>query len=158
MLPDSPYQIETNAHDIALPLPVERLEEAARAVLISEKIDAAEISLAIVNGEQMRELNKRHLEHDYDTDVLSFLLESSDSPHETSLEGEVIVSIDMAGKQAREHGTDVNYELLLYVVHGTLHLCGYDDLTREEAIVMRKREREVLQKLLSGNTRPGQPE
>ena len=134
------------------------MKRPALTVLASEKIAAAELSLAIVNGDQMQELNKRHLEHDYDTDVLSFLLESSESPDGASLEGEVIVSIDMARKQAAEHETALDYELILYIVHGTLHLCGYDDLTTAEAAVMRERERNLLQQLLPNNTGPGQPE
>ena len=60
------------------------------------------------------------------------------------IEGEVIVSAEMALQMAEQyhwHGAD---ELCLYLVHGLLHLCGYDDLTEVEQIVMRQREREIL--------------
>lgn len=62
-------------------------------------------------------------------------------PH---LEGELIVSTETALREAAAHGWTPADELLLYVVHGLLHLCGYDDLTDEARPVMRAREREVL--------------
>lgn len=144
-MPASPnYLIETNAHGLTLPLTEQQLEHAARVTLISENVASAELSLAVVDGETMRDLNNRHLQHDYDTDVLSFLLDQSKTPDGVTIEGEIIVSLDMAKKQASEHGTGLSHELKLYIIHGTLHLCGYDDLTTEEASVMRAREREVL--------------
>ena len=60
------------------------------------------------------------------------------------LEGELIVSTETALREAAAHGWTPADELLLYVVHGLLHLCGYDDLTDEARPVMRAREREVL--------------
>jgi len=152
---ESPYHIETSAYQIALPLPVTELEDAARAVLASENVAAAELSLAVVDGEQMQAINKRHLDHDYDTDVLSFLLEASELSDGRSIEGEIIVSVDMARKQSIEYQTDIRYELVLYIVHGTLHLCGYDDLTAEDAAVMRQRERELMDRPGMGDKRQG---
>lgn len=60
------------------------------------------------------------------------------------LDGELIVSTETAQREAAAHGWTVDDELLLYVVHGMLHLCGYDDLTDEARPIMRAREREVL--------------
>ena len=60
------------------------------------------------------------------------------------LEGELIVSTETALREAAAHGWNPQDELLLYVVHGLLHLCGYDDLTDEARPAMRLREREVL--------------
>ncbi len=141
---DSRYRVATNNEQAQMAIDVAALESAVCETLRFEQIAEAEISLAIVNGVRMRELNNRFLQHDYDTDVLSFLLDSAGAGAQRSIEGEIIVSIDMAIRQAREHQQTVPDELELYVVHGTLHLCGYDDQTEAEASVMRDLESKVL--------------
>jgi len=117
-----------------------RLAEAVRAVLQGEGIAAGEISVAVVDAATMHDLNRRHLAHDYPTDVLSFLLERAAD----SLEGEIIVSADEAALNAPKFGVSPESELLLYAIHGALHLCGYDDLEESAASVMRERERHWL--------------
>jgi probable rRNA maturation factor len=90
-----------------------------------------------VDDATIRPINARHLGHDYATDVLSFLLERTGD----RLEGEVIVSAETAHRDApRYHWTPAD-ELLLYVIHGTLHLVGYDDLEPELKRRMRTQER-----------------
>jgi probable rRNA maturation factor len=124
-----------------------RLRQAIVRVLTDEQIESAEISLALVDDPTIHQLNREFLGHDYPTDVISFRLDSDEtvSLHpESHLHGELIVSTDTAVREAAAHGWLPDDELLLYVVHGTLHLCGYDDLTDEARPVMRGREREVL--------------
>src|SRR3954466_3253520 len=98
-----------------------RLIDAARAVLRDSEFSSAAISLAVVDDETIHELNRRHLDHDYATDVLSFVLED-DGQH---LEGEVILSADTAAAAAEELGHAAAEEQLLYVIHGMLHLVGH---------------------------------
>lgn len=114
----------------------ERLTSAARMILADEGIERAVASIAVVDDETIHELNRRYLQHDYPTDVLSFLFEES-AGH---LEGEVIVSADTAATASPQYGWTVDDELLLYVIHGTLHLLGYDDATSEARNLMRARE------------------
>jgi probable rRNA maturation factor len=114
----------------------QRLVAAARSVLKQAGFDSAEISIAVVNDEQMHELNRRYLDHDYPTDVLSFVLDQ----HERRLEGEIIVSADYAAREAQRFGWEMMDELLLYTIHGSLHLVGYDDQTPEAKAEMRERE------------------
>jgi probable rRNA maturation factor len=111
------------------------------------------LSVAIVDGLTMRRLNATHLDHDFDTDVLSFLFEVQQRQPATgdalrgagkAIEGEVIVSADMAVRQAHEFDWSPQDELVLYLVHGLLHLVGYDDLSPDEKRVMRSRERDIL--------------
>jgi probable rRNA maturation factor len=83
------------------------------------------------------------LEHDYPTDVLSFALES-DPPQ---LVGEIVASVDTAAQMAAEARWSAADELLLYVVHGTLHLAGYEDNTPVAAEKMRAAELAVLRRL-----------
>lgn len=128
----------------------DRLRTAIARVLTAERIDSAEISLALVDDSEIHRVNREFLGHDYPTDVISFLLNDEvDSSDESScaelpLEGELIVSTETALREAAAHGWSPADEVLLYVVHGLLHLCGYDDLTDEARPVMRAREREVL--------------
>jgi probable rRNA maturation factor len=81
-------------------------------------------------------LHREFLRQDRPTDVLSFLLDET----LTRLDGEVIASADTAAKAARRYGGTADDELLLYVIHGTLHLFGYDDQTAKDQQRMRARE------------------
>jgi probable rRNA maturation factor len=125
------------------------MRSVVRNVLRLERVPAAEVSLAFVDDAAIHSLNRRHLKHDYPTDVLSFLLAGS-APGGNSpalLEGEVIVSTEMALRRAAEFGWSPHDELTLYVVHGVLHLCGYDDVTAGARRRMRARERKALESL-----------
>ena len=119
----------------------EALAELVRRVLESEGVRQASISVALVDDAAIHTLNRRHLAHDWPTDVITFHLSA---PDESVLAGELIVSAEMAATTAREAGVDPAAELMLYVVHGLLHLCGYDDQDAEDAAAMRRREAEVL--------------
>lgn len=132
----------------SLDLDCEFLCAVTRAVLQSEQVNAATISIAIVNDKLMHELNRRHLDHDYPTDVLSFLLHSETSPENSlkqlRLDGEVIVSADTALREAASRGVPASEEVALYLVHGLLHLCGYDDQNEADRDKMRAREQIIL--------------
>lgn len=116
------------------------LQAAVRVVLRGESIDTANVSVAIVDDATMHALNLKYLRHDYPTDVLSFLLSAANE----ALEGEVIVSADTAASEASRYAWSTADELLLYVIHGTLHLAGYDDASEVERAAMRTKEREYL--------------
>lgn len=117
------------------------IRAAAQAVLQGENVKAARISVAFVDDATIHELNKRYLDHDEPTDVLSFPLSG---PGAKTLEGELVIGVEVAQRQASERGHPVETELVLYVIHGLLHLCGYDDRTREAALEMRDEERHYL--------------
>ena len=121
-----------------------RVREVVRAVLDGEGVADAEISLAFVDNPTIHTLNKRYLDHDEPTDVLSFPLSE---PGAKRLAGELVIGAEVALAQARERGHDVQQELALYVIHGLLHLCGYDDKSDEGAREMRQRERHYLKEL-----------
>ena len=117
-----------------------RWRQAIHRIMESEQVADARVSLAIVDDTTIHDLNRRYLRHDYATDVLSFLLERS----EHGLEGEVVVSADTADRVARQAGWSAADELLLYVVHGSLHLVGYDDVQPDCRREMRRREQDHL--------------
>src|SRR3954469_16846653 len=104
-------------------------------VLRHEEIERASISLALVDDATIHRINRTHLGHDWPTDVISFVLSEAEDPE---LTGELVVSAEMARDTAAEVGAEATAELLLYVVHGLLHLCGYDDTTREASAEMRR--------------------
>lgn len=146
------YEIEISNEQGQLELSPDWLREIVHETLTQEQVRAASISVAVVDNATIWRLNRRHLQHDYPTDVLSFLLDSDPEQPSTaglrgagrSLEGEVIVSAEMALQTAAQYHWRGADELCLYLVHGLLHLCGYDDLTPAEQLIMRGRERDVL--------------
>lgn len=83
----------------------------------------------------MRAMNRRFLKHDYTTDVLSFPLSE-----EGRCEGEIYVNLDKVNEQAREYGVSPESELARLVIHGTLHLVGYDDQKTNDRETMRSVE------------------
>lgn len=120
-----------------------RLRTAAMTVLQNEKVRHGKLSLAIVDDPTIHDLNVRFLDHDYPTDVLSFLIEQKGD----YLEGEVIASAQTAAVSAASYGWDPKDELLLYFIHGILHLVGYDDHRDEDREAMRAKERHYLAQL-----------
>lgn len=118
----------------------DRLVAAARRVLADSPWTSARISLAVVDDQTIHALNRRFLDHDYPTDVLSFLLHQQ---HD-HLEGEVIASAQTAAANAHEFGWSAADELLLYVIHGMLHLVGHDDKMPAQIGAMREAEARYL--------------
>jgi probable rRNA maturation factor len=137
-----PFTIEIADERQSRKLDKARLKLGAQRVLQDARIESAEISIAIVDDARMHELNRQYLAHDYATDVLSFLLEYDEE--ERSLDGEIIVSAEYAAREAARYGWTSDDELLLYVIHGCLHLVGYDDATAEGQRAMRAAEKECL--------------
>ena len=119
----------------------QRLVKATRHVLQSHGVTSGQVSIAILDNQMIRELNLEFLDHDEATDVLSFLLEREGD----MLEGEIVVSAEMAADQAGQHGWPAENELLLYVVHGALHLVGLDDKQPESVEQMRSAEHRVCE-------------
>jgi len=99
------------------------------------------VDVTVVGDPAIRRLNARYLRRRTTTDVLAFDLEA---PGPSRLMGEVIVCADTARRQARRVGVSVALELDLLVVHGLLHLAGWDDHEPREARLMHEREREIL--------------
>ena len=121
-----------------------RMREVARAVLEGEGQKEYEISLAFVDNPTIHRLNREHLGHDEPTDVLSYPYSDAKAK---KLAGELVIGAEVALAQAKERGHDVQAELALYVVHGMLHLCGYDDRDEAASREMREKERHYLAKL-----------
>jgi len=84
------------------------------------------ITIAFVSNRRMRELNKRFRHLDKTTDVLSFPSEQDDFSASSPMLGEVAIAVEQAAKQAGENGLKIEQEIAQLILHGLLHLCGYD--------------------------------
>jgi probable rRNA maturation factor len=107
---------------------------------------AGELSVAVVTDPAIREINARFLGHDWETDVIAFPLGEE--------EGEVVVSADRALAESAARGVEPMAELLLYVIHGILHLMGHDDHEAEDARRMHELSLRLLQGIGYRNTIP----
>lgn len=148
------YVVHVTNDQRALRINRPRLVRLVEATLTAEMVESAEISVAVVDDQRIHAINREFLGHDFPTDVISFLLESGGprtlpSRRDSrgtgkSLGGEIIISAETALQMAAEYHWPPAHELSLYLVHGLLHLCGYDDLTADEQRRMRMREIEIL--------------
>jgi probable rRNA maturation factor len=115
-----------------------------------------EVSMVFTDSETVQQLNRDYRGMDEPTDVLAFYMllqaEGDESfflpPDDVTRLGEVIISYPQATEQAREQGNSPERELALLIVHGILHLLGYDHEEPEEEDEMRRREKELLEKCL----------
>jgi probable rRNA maturation factor len=149
-------EIEISNLQSHVPVAVARVRKIVRAVFAAERVAGATVSIALVDNAALRRINRDFLGHDYDTDVLSFLFESHcvaardtyrgirRRAHGRAIDGEVLVSGEMAAQMAPRFGWSAREELTLYLVHGLLHLCEYDDQTPRESRAMREREQAIL--------------
>jgi probable rRNA maturation factor len=129
-----------------------RLERSARAILADVGEPSAELGILFVGDQRMRGLNRRYLGKDRTTDVLAFAMREACTPHASRLTpdmlGDVVISIPTALRQAKEARRSLDEELACLLVHGTLHLCGYDhERSEKEARRMHRRERMVLRSI-----------
>jgi probable rRNA maturation factor len=139
--------VRITSHRDPEPLDLEAFVLLAEFVLVREDVpDQAELSLAIVDLAEMSELNSTYREKDGPTDVLSF---GCDDPcpvegDEPIALGDVVLSPEVAIEQAKELGRTIEEELNLLLVHGILHLLGYEHDTDESEGAMRAREETLL--------------
>lgn len=137
------YQVDSIGDDSR------RFRAAAKWIAQQYQLTHMEVSLAVVDDKTIHELNREHLDHDWPTDVISFLFESDGS----YVDGEVIASADTARRLSEVAGWPPTDELLLYVVHGLLHLAGLDDVQPDDRRVMRQAELDCLTALQVENAR-----
>lgn len=104
-----------------------------------------ELSLALVNDRRMSDLHQQFMNINGPTDVLTFPLDFD--ARKRVISGEVVICVPEARRRARDHGVEVKNELLLYALHGMLHLCGFDDRTDRGYARMHRAEDMILTQL-----------
>ena len=111
----------------------------------NRRLPLREISLALVNDRRMSDLHQQFMGIKGPTDVLTFPIDEDARGRVTS--GEVVVCVPQARREARRHTIPVRHELLLYALHGMLHLLGYDDRTARDFATMHRTEDDILTQL-----------
>lgn len=125
------------------------LTGAVEAALTRHRVRNARVSVAVVDDIEIARLNEHHLKRNEPTDVLAFDLSGEDSSSpvcgpERPVDGDIVVSIETARREAHGRGHGVDAELSLYAIHGTLHLLGYDDRESDDAAKMHEVEDDIL--------------
>jgi len=126
-----------------IPISPKEVKKTILNALFFERIKkTGEITVCFVGDRKIRELNKRFLRKNEATDCLTFdMLEPSDQKH---ISADIIISTDTALRNAKAFRTDILKEINLYLIHGVLHLLGYDDRAPKEKKLMREKEKEYV--------------
>ncbi len=145
---DSQWHIDLQDLQKRYSLPLSKIKAAARCVFQEEKLETAQLSVVLVTDAAIRRINRRFLGRDRATDVLAFDLSDARLSYKRKkarrLEGEVVVSVMTAARNAKRFGNSLSEEAVLYVIHGILHLLGYDDHRAADVVRMRRREQKLL--------------
>jgi probable rRNA maturation factor len=135
------------------------LKQIATALLADLEVETAEIGICLVTAAEMTRLNETFLRHAGSTDVITFdyLIEGragsplpADRAHGVSrpkVHGEIFVCVEEAVLQAHKYGTSWQSEIVRYIIHGILHLLGFDDADKDARHRMKREERRVLRGL-----------
>ncbi|MGD0337667.1 MAG: rRNA maturation RNase YbeY [Bacteroidota bacterium] len=126
--------IVTNAHP-RLRFPVKDSERIVRSVLRNEGTRASSLEIIFVDHRRTIILNKKYLRHNRTTDVIAFCYE-----REPTIDGEIFVNLDQAKAQSLFYGARFREEVARLLIHGVLHLVGYDDMSMKERNAMKQRE------------------
>lgn len=123
------------------------LDKVLKESLLVEGIGLEyEISISLVNNDEIRELNREYRGLDRETDVLSFPMED-DFSQGLALLGDIIISVEKALEQSIEFGHSLERELAYLACHSMFHLMGYDHMEKDEKEEMRKKEKQVMKNL-----------
>ncbi len=98
------------------------------------------LELNFISGKSILDINKTYLKHDYTTDIITF----NYSEISNELEGEIFISIDDAFSNSKKYRVSLSDELVRLVIHGVLHLLGYDDLSHSDKKAMKRMENRLL--------------
>ncbi|MFO7256065.1 MAG: rRNA maturation RNase YbeY [Bacteroidota bacterium] len=121
--------------DFILPHP-RKTTRWLKAVASAEKVDLGEINFVFCSDDYLLDLNRRYLQHDYYTDILTF----DSGGGEGLLMGDIYISVDRVRDNAKQFGVSFDEELHRVIVHGVLHLIGYTDTTPAKKKAMKKKE------------------
>jgi len=121
----------------------DKISEWLSTVIDSYSFQLKQLNYIFCDDEHILEINKKYLEHDYYTDVITF----DQSEKEKEIEGDIFISIDTVKTNSEKFETDESIELHRVMVHGLLHLLGKSDKTEEEEAEMRTEENKWLETL-----------
>ena len=127
----------------------QHMRQITTALLAELKVADADLGIALVGAKEMARVNWQFLQHEGSTDVITFdHAEATTSLKDASrIHGELFICVDDAIAQAKQFGSTWQSEVVRYVVHGVLHLLGYDDLQPELRRVMKREENRLVRRL-----------
>tara|TARA_Y100001960_G_scaffold85589_1_gene91551 strand:+ start:243 stop:713 length:471 start_codon:yes stop_codon:yes gene_type:complete len=126
------------------------LKKKVDAIMANLNCLDKEISILLMGDDDIRQLNKKFRDYDKPTDVLSFPQNADEDPPIPGeiILGDIAISLDIAKIQAKEHGLKLKEEIILLLIHGILHLLGFDhEISEQEEIKMRNKTRELFKEI-----------
>ena len=120
-------------------------EVVKECLLLEKKSTNYEISISIVDNEEIKQLNREYRNIDRETDVLSFPL--NEDFGEVPMLGDIVISLEKALEQSIEYGHSLTREIAYLTAHSMFHLMGYDHIEEDEKNIMREKEKEIMKKL-----------
>ena len=128
--------IEIHTIDVMVPdISPELFVLGLERLILNENKELGVINVICVSDQYLLDMNIKHLNHDYFTDIITF-----DYTNDLVVSGDLYVSVDRVADNANLNGVSLNNEFLRVCIHGVLHLCGYDDKSDSEIVVMREKE------------------
>lgn len=123
-----------------------KIKKAAVLTLKTEKIRMIrQLTICFVSDHEIRRINRKYLKKDNPTDVIAFAMRQDAGNDEIS--ADIVISTDTASANAKVYKTTPVQELLLYIIHGVLHVCGYDDRTVKTGKLMRQKQEAIMRAL-----------
>lgn len=119
-----------------------RIKKLLRAVVKEEGKKLGDISVILTNNNEILKINRKFLNHSYYTDVITFPLGKRDT-----VSGDIYISLEQVLLNSEKYKTEFFEETIRVIIHGILHLIGYNDMTNEEKTIMRKKEDHYLCRL-----------
>jgi rRNA maturation RNase YbeY len=117
-----------------------KLRKYINSIFLAEKKELRAINYIFTSDNAVHKINKKHLNHDHYTDIITFRLSGNHEP----INAEIYISIDRVRENAAQLNTSFSIELHRVMFHGALHLSGYNDKTKSQKLIMRKKENHYL--------------
>jgi len=124
---------------------IKNIREVLNRILPLLGMPYAKVSILFCDNKFIRKLNRKFFNESGVTDVISFPLKDATYPQYL---GEVIICVEEAKKAAKLYGNTWQEELVFYLIHGILHLMGYNDIKNKQKIIMERKQEEILSKIL----------
>lgn len=117
-----------------------QVHKLVKSIQIDLDFKIESLFINFIDSEKIKRINKEFLQHDYSTDVITFNYSENDD----AVDGEIFISIDDAAEFAKKYKATLNLELNRLVIHGILHLRGFDDINKNDRLKMKKMENNLL--------------
>lgn len=134
-----------------LSLSKKALQKLIKELLKNEALNCDELSLYFVDEKEIKKLHKKYFNDSSTTDCISFPIDSPLDKTNHCFLGEVFICTDTAIKYAKDHNLNPLDETALYIIHGLLHLIGYDDISEKDKTIMRKKEKSCMNLIKAKN-------